>query len=72
MELHFARDYPNVKELVLSYIQAGLYPDWPYRGAEQIEKLYQQEGLEAIRKLISILREAPEVAQTQFDHWVRG
>ncbi len=67
MELHFARENPKLRDLVLSYIQAGAYPDWPYRGAEYIEDLYQEKGLEAVRELIAEMRQHPEAAQAKLD-----
>jgi hypothetical protein len=67
MELHAARQKPELKQLVWDYIQAGSYPQWPYRGAEKIEALYQQQGIEAIRSLILSLRRDPEAAQIGFD-----
>ena len=67
MELHFARVNPKLTSLVLSYIKAGSYPDWPYRGAEYVENLYQQKGIEAVRELIADMRRDPREAQAKFD-----
>ncbi len=69
MELHFARTIqrPDLMELVWSSIQAGSYPDWPYRGAEYLERLYQRRGGEPVCQLISSLRQTPEMAQTPFN-----
>lgn len=67
MELHFARENPKLTDLVLSYIQSGTYPDWPYRGAEYIENLYQGKGIEAVLELITEMRQLPEVAQAKLD-----
>lgn len=67
MELHFARENRDLKDLVLSYIRSGSYPDWPYRGAERVEVLYQARGIEGVRGLIQALRRDPESAQRSFD-----
>jgi hypothetical protein len=67
MELHFARQNSKLMELVSSYIQADSYPRWPYRGAEYVEILYQQHGIDAVRDLIVSLRQDPESAQLKFD-----
>lgn len=69
MELHFARDNPNpiLRGLLLSYIHIGSYPAWPYRGAEYIENLYQEKGLEAVHELIAEMRQHPEAAQAKLD-----
>lgn len=67
MELHYARQNPDLTKIIWNYIRSGAYPQWPYHGAERIEALYQQEGIEAIHKLIQSLRVDPESAQVAFD-----
>jgi hypothetical protein len=67
MEFHFAREKPDLMDVVQAYIHAGQYPNWPYRGAEYIESLYQERGIEAIRELIANLRQDPKSTQAQFD-----
>ena len=67
MELHNARQNHDLMELVWSYIRAGTYPQWPYRGAEKIEMFYKERGIDAIRDLIRSLRSDPEAAQAEFD-----
>ena len=77
MELHFARrhghllggpeDLKEVRKAQWAYIQCGVYPSWPYRGAEKIEQLYVRDGIAAVRSLINRLRDDPEAAQTEFD-----
>ncbi|MCL4528590.1 MAG: hypothetical protein M1282_04165, partial [Chloroflexi bacterium] len=67
MELHNARQNHDLMELVWSYIRAGTYPRWPYRGAEKIETLYQKNGIDAIRDLMRNFRRDPESAQATFD-----
>jgi hypothetical protein len=67
MELHYARQKPDLTKIIWNYIRSGTYPQWPYNGAERIEALYQREGIEAIRKLIQSLRVDPESAQVAFD-----
>lgn len=67
MELHAARQNSELTRLVWSYIRAGSYPEWPYRGAESIEAMYQQQGIDAIRDLMRSLRRDPETAKAAFD-----
>jgi len=67
MELQNARQNRELMEFVWSYIRAGTYPQWPYRGAEKIETLYQKKGIDAVRDLIRSLRRDPESAQVAFD-----
>ena len=50
----------DLMELVWSYIRAGSYPEWPYRGAEKIEALYQKKGIDAVGDLIRSIRRDPE------------
>lgn len=67
MELHAARKNPKLTELIWAYIRAGSYPEWPYRGAEWIENVYQQHGVKGVRELITSLRNDPKSAQIAFD-----
>ena len=67
MQLHCARGNAKLTELILAYIQAGPYPQWPYQGAEYVETRYQQRGIEAVRELIAQLRQDPRNAQAEFD-----
>lgn len=67
MELHAAREDPELARLVWEYIRAGDYPAWPYRGAERVEAIYQEQGLDGVRQLILSLRKDPEAAHKGFD-----
>jgi hypothetical protein len=70
MELEFARAAGDqaLADLVWAYIRAGPYPDWPYAGAERLERLeYQRDGLPAVRAYTHSLRQHPEQAQETFD-----
>ena len=64
---HFFRDNLEMFQILTDYIQAGDYPDWPYRGAETVEDIYLQKGMGAIRELVGRLRRDPESAQVRFD-----
>jgi hypothetical protein len=44
---------------VWAYVRAGDYPNWPYRGAEAVEALHSNGGIEAVRDLVLRLREDP-------------
>ena len=66
-ELHFFRGNETMMTNITEYIQAGEYPDWPYRGADKIEKIYQDQGIKGVRILIKQLREDPQYAQQIFD-----
>lgn len=67
MELHAARQNQELMALIWDYIRADSYPNWPYRGAEKVEEIYQQEGIEGLRELIANIRKDPESAQAYFD-----
>jgi hypothetical protein len=67
MELHSARTNSKLANLIWNYIRAGEYPTWPYRGAEHVENLFQQNGLTAVHDLIVRLRKDPISTQTLFD-----
>lgn len=67
MELHAARNNPELTERVWKYIRAGQYPEWPYAGAERVETLFQEQGIEGVRQLIQTLRRDPESAFKAFE-----
>jgi hypothetical protein len=67
MELHAARDNPEMKGLVDDYAGIGPYPAWPYAGAVVLEDAYRRDGLEAIRSWVGALRRDPAGAQARFD-----
>jgi hypothetical protein len=67
MELHAARQNQELMGLIWDYIRADSYPRWPYGGAEKIEEIYQQQGIEAVRELIVSIRNDPETAQSAFN-----
>jgi hypothetical protein len=72
MELHAARSDAELTRLVWEYICAGRYPQWPYRGAEHIETIYQQQGISGVRNWINRLRAEPTAAQASFDEEALG
>jgi hypothetical protein len=67
MELHLARGDAALEKLVWDYIRAGHYPEWPYAGAEAIERQYMAEGVGAVRGWIDRLRQRPQLTQGEFD-----
>jgi len=67
MEKHFFRDNDAMFSSIIDYIHSGPYPDWPYRGADKIEEIYQSQGLPGVREWIRRLREDPPYAQKVFD-----
>jgi len=67
MELHYARRSPRLFDVVTEYIQAGEWPQWPYRGAEALERLYKTNGITAIQAIIRAFGEDPATAATLFD-----
>lgn len=67
MQLHAARQDEQLTPLIWEYINAGSYPEWPYRGAEKIEEIYQKEGIDKIRAIIEAIRQDPKNAQDVFD-----
>jgi len=70
VERHFFRQDPEMVDHIDAYIRSGEYPSWPYRGAETIERLYQQGGLPTVRGWIQYLRDDPVNAQKEFDERV--
>jgi hypothetical protein len=72
MELHFVREDESLHRIVLEYIDSGDWPEWPYRGAEQLDRLYQAQGISSIRRLISRFRLDPATVATEFDTLMSG
>lgn len=78
MEWHFVRQHGDLiasreeKDEVLkslwAYVCCGDYPVWPYRGAERIEAIYTETGIDAVRSLIHRLRANPVSTQAEFDN----
>ncbi|GAA0947127.1 hypothetical protein GCM10009558_062660 [Virgisporangium aurantiacum] len=64
---HFVRSDQALYDACSAYIRYGEYPDWPYRGAEAVERMYQQDGLQAVRALVAQLRADPEGARRRLD-----
>lgn len=64
---HAVRDDPDLFAQCSTYIGSGEYPDWPYRGADALEREYQERGIAAIRARVTLLRVDPEIAQQDFD-----
>ena len=56
------RGNAEMEELVWSYMKRDEHPDWPYAGAEWVEEVYQEHGLDGVRAIISGLRDDPEAA----------
>jgi hypothetical protein len=67
MELHAAREDAEMADLVRAYMKQGEYPHWPYAGGEWVETVYQEGGVEAVRALISRLRDDPAAARENTD-----
>jgi hypothetical protein len=70
-ERHFFRKDPEMSEYIGAYINSGVYPAWPYSGANFIEEIYQNGGLPAVRGWIQYLRDDPMNAQREFDNKVK-
>lgn len=64
---HYFRDNAEMFQSVTDYINAGEYPEWPYCGAETVEKIFEEKGLPGVRSLIAQLRDDPAFAQDNFD-----
>ncbi|GLS17904.1 hypothetical protein GCM10007874_09200 [Labrys miyagiensis] len=64
MQVHLARDLPDLSAKVWDYINFGEYPTWPYAGAAVIEQVYARKGLDAVRSLVDLLRSDPPAAVT--------
>ncbi len=50
-----------------AYIRSDEYPNWPYRGAELIEREYADGGVPAVRAWMQHLRDDPANAQVEFN-----
>ena len=59
MQLHMARDKPDLLQLVQDYIAFGDFPEWPYAGAAYVEDIFRSDGLEGVRELVNLLRSDP-------------
>ncbi|MEX5635613.1 hypothetical protein [Parafrankia sp. FMc2] len=66
-QAHFYRDNPRMAQECTHYIRSGSHRTWPYRGADILERLYQDGGIEPVRRFIRLLRVTPETAQAEFD-----
>jgi hypothetical protein len=62
MQLHMARDKPELLQLVKDYIAFGDFPDWPYAGAAYVEGVFESDGLKGVRELVELLRSDPPKA----------
>jgi hypothetical protein len=62
MEVHMARDNPELACIVSDYLALGQYPRWPYAGAAAIEAAFNSSGPEAVRSLVRTLRKDPPAA----------
>jgi hypothetical protein len=69
MELHYAREIGNIAlfNAVKGYVLAGDWPTWPYRGAFEIDRLYREQGIDAIKNTIYRLRNDPASVAIEFD-----
>lgn len=66
-ERHFFRNNEVMFGNITEYINEGEYPEWPYRGAERLERIYKESGCPGVRAWIQRLREDPQFAQEMFD-----
>ena len=63
MQLHMARDKPELLRLVQDYIAFGDFPEWPYAGAAYVEHIFRSDGLKGVRELVGLLRlDSPRAA----------
>jgi len=71
-ELHFAREDDCLRSTVLEFIANGEWPDWPYRGAEHLEKFFAKAGIDYIHKLVSRFRRDPAAMAIEFNVLTTG
>lgn len=64
---HFFRDDPTMFDRISEYIRSGDYPNWPYRGADFVQHIFEANGLAGVRTLVYQLRDNPDIAQMRFD-----
>jgi hypothetical protein len=69
MELHLARETgdDDLRALVMDFIRAGSYPHWPYAMAVQVERLFEEGGLSAVRDLVRALRRDPVTTRLRLE-----
>lgn len=72
MQLHMARDKPDLLQLVQDYIAYGDFPEWPYAGAAYVEDIFRSDGLEGVRELANLLRSDPPRAAARLSALVSG
>jgi AcrR family transcriptional regulator len=66
-ELHLARADEPLSRAIWEYVRSGPYPEWPYRGAEGVERRFADEGVDGVRRLIAALRTDPAGAAADFE-----
>lgn len=67
VQRHFYRSDPATFDECSRYIETDDYPAWPYRGADALEQLFVVDGIVEIRRFVRMFREAPDLAQREFD-----
>jgi len=67
VQRHFYRGDPDMFDECTRYIETDAYPGWPYRGASTLEQHFASNGVVEIRRFMRMLREAPDLAQREFD-----
>jgi hypothetical protein len=71
VQWHYFRNDTPMSANIQAYISSGEYPEWPYRAAESIEKIYLENGLPGVVSVMETLRRDPELAQTKFDEYMK-
>jgi hypothetical protein len=67
LELHTARGKTPYENWVWEYVRCGPYPNWPYRGAELVERQYEKAGMQGVCHLLDQFRQDAAIAQAKFD-----
>ncbi len=67
LELHTVRGKTPYEDWVWEYVRCGPYPDWPYRGAELVERQYVRAGMQGVRDLLDQFQQDAAIAQAMFD-----
>jgi hypothetical protein len=74
VELHLARSrgQQEAYKAVFEYASDGEWPEWPYKAAVELERIYIQDGIDSIRGLVDRLSIDPSTAAVAFNELLQN